>query len=276
MTDLKTITSNDAIKSFGKILRQQSQKKIGDPKDIIDAIRHAKSITPNAYDDKSIAVFLKSRSKTLADLSEQYLTAKLTALYGLVDPALFNLKRHVVVRDGKIEKDARRKFQGKRQAREVRFEFPLFVYAACDDEVIELGKDTTSTGDEWNRRRIMHELTVDVPEMPDDVKIEIPKSTGAYYRILGDLLMDEDLADINAKTEFYEVEHAITWIPKTSGLNLEVTEEIIKKEPVDYDPALLMVIGSNHFLVRTWDIKEEEPYDHFLREFTEGAYPKRK
>lgn len=275
MTNLKQIKTNDAIEQFDAILRENSPKKIGDPKEIMEQVRYAKSITPKAYDDKAISQFLKSRAKTLQDLCQQLLIAKLTALYGLVDPSLFKLKRHFVVKNKTVTKDQRRKSSGRKDAGEIRFEFPLFIYASIDTTVVELDKQTTSHGAEWERYRTTHELSVDVPEIPDEIKQEIPKATGAYYRILGDILMDKDLAELNLQEGFWESTFGITWIPKTSAFNYTATDELIEKEPVLYDPALLMDIGDNTFLVRTWDIKEEEPYDHFLREFTEGAYPKK-
>jgi hypothetical protein len=275
MTSLKQITPNDAIEQFDAILRENAPKKVGDPREIMEQVRYAKSITPQAYDDKAIAQFLKSRAKTLQDLCQQLLIAKITALYGLVDPSLFNLKRHFIVKNNKVFKDQRRKSSGRKDAGEIRFEFPLFIYSNIDEATVQLDKQTTTHGDEWDRIRRHHELSVDVPEIPDEIKKEIPKATGAYYRILGDILMDADLSELNLQEGFYEPSFGVTWIPKASSFNYTATDEIIEKEPVLYDPALLMSINNDSFLVRTWDIKEEEPYDHFLREFTEGAYPKK-
>jgi hypothetical protein len=277
MRALSTIGVNEVISEFDKVIRERSPKNIGEARKIKGQIEHAKTVPLMVYDEKAIKAFLISRSKTLSGLIRELLVAKMTALYGLVDPALLNFKRHIVIENNTIVKDARRK--AKNEKGQASFEIPLFVVADIAAKKIQLAKVSQNRTLDYERRTITHKLSVDVPAVPDEIKIDIPQATGAYYRVIGDLLMDTQVAELRItglENSFHVPAFEVTWIPKASSFNIKTTEEIIQKEPELYDPALLMKVGDDRFLIRTWDIKEEEPYDHFLREYTKGAYPKKK
>ncbi|MBI4150755.1 hypothetical protein HY492_01380 [Candidatus Woesearchaeota archaeon] len=55
----------------------------------------------------------------------------------------------------------------------------------------------------------------------------------------------------------------VLWIPSESALHVETT---VKR--IDPDPALVLRFHNDHFLVATWNIAEEEPLEHLLREYS--------
>lgn len=288
-----TITSvNEAITNFDKIVREYSPKGVGEAEKIVGEIRRARQIMPRGFNNKDIAKFLRSRNKTVKELCDQLLMARLSSLYGAISPDLFQLKRHISVVNGKVQKDACKKTSSKKKDKELRFQIPLFVYTELGIKTIEVGNTTTSktvtrtvrvpTRYEYDysrhetvrtQERTKHTLTVKVPKLPDDVNVDRIKARGAYYRIIGDFLMDDTLAEIFADTKFGEPEFGVTWIPTADSFNYKATKEVQKQVPKHIDPALYMTVDQRDYLIRTWDIKDEEPFDHFLREFTEGKYP---
>ena len=57
------------------------------------------------------------------------------------------------------------------------------------------------------------------------------------------------------------------WVPTKESIG------VTKVPPVPPgDPALLVKFCDNHYLLGTWDIEDELQYEHYLREFSSGAF----
>lgn len=285
-TSLKSQTV-DVIGDFEKIINDFTEKKTKNPTDILSALRKIRTTNPPVFKDKQVAEYLKARNKTLDALVAEFIFASLTQHYGFIDRDLFKLKRHIIVEGKKIAYDATRPSRSKSKG--LRFEIPLFAFAGIEQNRVQIGGVTTKdvSYNEYGDRRTTtknHYLHATVPEIPDHVRKLGAKAIGTYFKIIGEAHSHDDMCDLEIKHETPKLE--VIWIPSPGSLNLEVkTTTAIKKAPrpkpepahspwYEPDPALVMVVDEQEFLVTTWDAKNEEPFMNFLREFTTGIFPK--
>lgn len=103
----------------------------------------------------------------------------------------------------------------------------------------------------------------EAPPAPLSVKEKIRELHRIYYKSIVEGLENEvlndglqrDLLAEKANLSFWQY-----WIPKNSELKIEV-------ERIDKDPFVIAQLYNKHFLVSQWDVKTEEPYEHYLGEF---------
>jgi hypothetical protein len=121
------------------------------------------------------------------------------------------------------------------------------------------------------------------PMLTNKVKAEAAKAMAYAYEMCAKTLRTPDaLRHICFYTKNNETpEHKIIeianphlkvlWKPSLEALKFEVKVP----EPPDRDPALLLCFNNAHYLVTTWDIPGEEPFRHYLKEFTTGTINKK-
>src|SRR3989338_6086809 len=101
------------------------------------------------------------------------------------------------------------------------------------------------------------------PPIPKEVKQLAKKASADYMEICSKALREPVIGDIllrDIETGKARQDLQVYWIPAFEDLEIEVEKE--------KDPFLVSKIYDIHFLVARWDILGEEPYEHYLQEFT--------
>jgi hypothetical protein len=146
---------------------------------------------------------------------------------------------------------------------------PLFLCAPVGAETVPFFSKKTTTGSSWYyRRTVTTSIKTKVPHIPENIlRKEKMECMNHYYEICAEIYKDKKL---HPSLENYVPEtpsFEIMWIPTANSM--DVTSEVKYKRIVK-DPVLLMNVFGRKFVVAKWDIKDEEEYDHLVREFTEG------
>lgn len=128
---------------------------------------------------------------------------------------------------------------------------------------VSFGKET-----EWKHQvetaRYKWTFESDTPPAPLTVREDIKEMQRRFHKAVlsgleTDLLSDalqRDLLSGKADLSFQQY-----WIPKDSELKIKV-------ERIDKDPFVTAQLYGKHYLVSQWDVETEEPYKHYLGEFT--------
>lgn len=264
-TETMTATAT-AIDNFEKTVKQHAAKKVGDVAELLEQIKIVKTATPPVYEESQIKVFLVQRAKALNVLIDNFLVAKLSSQYPLIDNKLFSFKRHIYLKDGVIVEDSTAAIK----AQAVHVEIPLFIHTDMNSKRIELEKFRKTT----NQQQITTVLSSAVPVPPTEVAELGRKALGFYHGLLADIYNNPNTSDLFAQEASPTLE--TMWIPTVSSINVKVDVQNIPK-PKRYDPALLMKHRDRYYLVGMWEIKEELPFEGILREFTVGPvqFPKK-
>jgi hypothetical protein len=265
-----TTATATAIDNFDKTVRSHTAKKVGDTAQILTQIDKIKNSNPPVYEEDKIKVFLNQRAKALATLIDNYMVAKLSSQYPLLDESLFKLKRHLYIRGGVITDDRTSPIKDTVRPTEV----PLFIHAPSGDKKVELSKFRRSESQTWGQRRITTTITASVPVVPPNVAEEGRKALAFYYAAMSELYSKPLTSDLLSPDAPPTLE--TLWIPTVQSMNVQVDVQNIPA-PRRYDPALLLNHKGRYYLVGLWEIKEEEPFENLLREFTVGAakFPKK-
>jgi hypothetical protein len=288
MSDVATAS---VINRFDAFVKEHTTKKSGDADAILDQVRKCKNANPSIFEAKKVQEFLTVRAKTVSSLVGQYISARMTVKYPLLDDALFSMKRHLIVTPkGTLSSDRVAALDKLPNKTDIRVTIPLFAEVPLEGPYgVDLGgwsrKTSRVTNNYGDREYKTHTGTVKstLPEPPQDIKQAGRKAIGYYYNIVSEMYADDDLSEV-LPTEPRSPELSIIWIPspKALGLKIETTVKVVKaarpevkREPVvipkNYDPALLLRINKLRFLVKTYDIVDEEPLINFLREFSTGG-----
>lgn len=267
------VRTPDVIADFAKIVESHVAKGT-DPGTIMAALQRVKAKNPTIYKEKQMSEFLKAKTKALNSLLGSYILARLSQSFGLLNRDLFLLKRHVIVtKDKKISYDSTRAPADKSK-NILRYEIPMFCVAGLDDSKIQLGQISVRHSKTTNWRREYktqkHKLMASVPEIPEKIRRLGTKAIGTYFKIIGEIHSHDDLCDLDI--QFHKPKLEVIWIPMPESMNLKTEEKIVYRR-IDPDPALVMSIGEQSFLVTLWNSKDEEPFEHVLREFSEGIFP---
>ena len=180
--------------------------------------------------------------------------------------------------------------------RATHLEVPLFAHAKADaDKKMELGRykktsvaevlhgtylervtvySTTSWGGRDTKETTVT-VTVAVPETPPSVTERGRKALGLFYKTLGEAMSDPKTSDLFENLEKPTLE--TIWIPAIQSLNVKVEEKVTLAPRPNPDPALLLRHSGRYYLVGLWNIGDELPFEHILREFSVGSveFPKK-
>jgi hypothetical protein len=267
-----------AMNEFAKTVKEHATKRVGDPEEIREKILRCKAANPPVFEEKEVAGFLKARAKTLKTLIGQYVLARLSAHYPVIDEKLFDLNRFLYFKKGSLVADdtKARKESGAR-AEKVR----LFAYCSLENPKDTLAKFSYLEGGRLHptagywvaKKRHTIEVTATLPKPPAEVLVAGRKALGVYHKLVGDLLTDTELGELYDESEAAFL--AATWIPTATSLSVKIeTKELPRPlpAPATLDPALLLEVPPHVFLVTLWDaVDEEEPFEHYLREFSKGS-----
>jgi len=193
-------------------------------------------------------------------LSMNYLSTDLKAKYDIIKPGLLDLKRIIEIKDGEIAE---------------KIKIPLFADAYIRDTSWEMDKEIfENLNPDYDTSNKEIEINSKTPMLPKEAKEKIKGFTQDYFivfakafgePIIGDLL----LGQLNGNMGMgLGPSFEIHWIPKPSEINVKI-------KPIDPDPIITSRCFGDRFLIYQWRTKDEEPYEHYLREFrqTRGQMP---
>ncbi|MDD5192015.1 MAG: hypothetical protein PHH54_06630 [Candidatus Nanoarchaeia archaeon] len=282
------VSTSVIIQEFPQTLKQYSTKVEEKQLDgMVSGIDRLRKQNPAVYDEKSVAMYLQERSKTLKGMVEEYFIASIANKFPLISDELFQLKRHLtlkaedktwkVVRDDtereedaeNIERDEKRKIVTRR------IEVPLFVYTPLfnGNHTAKLGSFTKQTGSSWSSSYKRTTVTVEA-KLPGSIgpnlKNAYRSALSHYFSVLSEMFTSPAAGDIMyAEGNFAQPEVGATWIPTLESLSVNVDTKLIHKKKV-LDPAMILKVKGKNYLVQTWRVDDEEPLEHYLREYSIG------
>ena len=189
-------------------------------------------------------------------LIEDYICSEFGEYYDLLSNDLFDLRRRVE----SISEDKA----------SLEIDIPLFVSVPFGSESVWKHSYDKEEKDDYGARHTYDvELTAKSPPLTSEAKQKAKEARANFSEvyakalktnIIGDLLM----ADIERFQKGGGLNLSVYWIPKPSELDIKIEHTL--KDP---DPLLVGKIYSRNYLITTWNIRGEEPYEHYLEEFTE-------
>ncbi len=203
-------------------------------------------------------------------LIHSYIATEFGGYYDTISPDLFKLEREICTNAN---------VQGKKEEEEVRFRIPLFACAGLtDDSYVRdiFWKEGVEGG---NLKEYHFEIKSPVPPFTQRAEQRALEARIRMHEIFAKTLragkLGEEFHSRMERTDhsddngLFRLALNVYWIPKPSDLKIE--GEIIDRDP--------MLIGEfyglcspqivSYFLIDNWDVKGEEPYQHYLAEFTE-------
>lgn len=274
-----------AITEFPKIIERYSTKVESKQLElIVRGIDRLRQQNPAVYDERTVAKYLQDRAKTLKGLVDEYFVASITQKFPLLSDELFQLKRHLtlvspgknwrVVRDDTEVGEYDAKQERKERTKVKKVQVPLFAYTPLFD-----GKHTATLG---SFRRERTDSYGDIYRTTTTIEAKLPGSIGPnlknayrdalshYFGVLSEMFTNPVAGDIMyAQGNIAQPEVGAIWIPTPESLNVSVDEKLIQKRK-DLDPAMILKVRGNNYLVQTWRVDDEEPFEHYLREYSIG------
>lgn len=269
------IKTLDSIEQFPDKLIKST--KISDKKSvekIISDIERIRLQNPATYDENRTGEYLKRRSQVLKELVESYFTEAMSVEFPLISDELFNLKRVLTLEyDGvkwQVTSDDAQNTEnetlnaGKIEESKIqKVTMPLFAYTPLFDgkhvsKLAEYAKDFRRT-----------ELSAKLPGViGPNLKEASRNALSHYFGILKEMFANPVASDIlYSEGKFDQPEIGAIWIPTPQSINIEVKD---LPRPVNKDPAMILTARKKRYLVKTWNVDDEEPFESHLREFTTG------
>jgi hypothetical protein len=279
------VATSTAIQEFSRILSQYSTKvEDKELEGIVRGIDKLRKQNPAVYDEKSVARYLQERSKALSCLVEEYFVASIANKFPLISDELFQLKRYFTLQsDGKTwtlvrddtepEKDMPLIKNNEIKKKRRNIEVPLFVHTPLFDgkHTAKLGSYSKPTG---------HSRYGYIARKAVNIEAKLPGSVGQnlkeayrdalshYFKVLSEMFTDPIAGDvIYAEGNIAQPEIRAIWIPSSDSLNIAVDSKYIQKRKAA-DPAMILSVQEKNYLVKTWKVDEEEPFENYLREFS--------
>lgn len=250
-------TTLEYMTSFEENLRKYTRENLGDKEAVLSAIDEIKSANPPVYDKGEIDKYLEKRKEVLDHLLDSYFVSEFTNKYPLIDGSIFDLMRYIlkdinssnIVKNEQFVEDLVDEPNNDAPHLRVR----LFVYTNLDKEL----RNQIAT---WKTGSTEYKLISKLPEPPSRIKASRRKALADFYKIMADAYGNETISDL---MEQKDPEFGALWIPAPHHFELE-----IKPLPQPIDPALVMCVRKRLYLVDTWRIEEEMPFERYIREFT--------
>ncbi len=280
----------EAISQFPKTLERHSkQANDGEIDKALADIGRVKNLNPPAYNEKTIGEFLKGRAIHLKQLVDEYFVKSMSHEFPLIDESLFNLKRHLTItKKGKIYTvvrddtgQSREKVEENVGAKTKTIIVPLFAYTPLfrENHIAKLGGLSTSEPghDQFNEpiiRKTTLTLEARLPgSIGPNLKDAYRHAMEHYFSTLAEMFTNPVAADIMYNEgEFAKPEIGAIWIPTAGSIQIKSSEKLVplRRETASLDPAMVINAKGRRYLVKTWMVDNEEPFEHYIREFTSG------
>lgn len=268
VTNGEKMNIQTAIEEFPKTLEKNSRlgekSRIGE---IAAAIEKIRVQNPAAYDERRVGEYLKQRAAVLKELVEEYFTASMASEFPLISDELFDLRRYltlqrngdrfVVIRDDTTLPE---KITGD----QIESHCLLFAYTPLfkGKHQAQIGSFQTN----WQGYNQVVSISADLPGVVgSNLKDAHREAMRHYFATLADMFANPVESDIlYSAGKLGEPEIGAIWIPTPESLDVVVT----KSTPIKRDPAMILTARGNRYLVKTWQVDDEEPFEHYLREYS--------
>ncbi len=259
-----------AIEGFEALVNSYKVEERGDPDKILQTIEKVRATTPDIYHQDHISAFLAKRAEIINKLIDDYLVASVK--YPLLNRSMFSLRRWLQLRvDNKaavVVKDETSEIAAKEGAF---YNISMPLFASINIQGIPACLMFKNSINLSNGSKLALEITANMPGVIGNNLRKLYKSTLAdAYLLLANMLNEPGIGDClteNLHKTSIHPEVLVCWIPTSGSLSIK-SEIKVKPRP---DPAMLLKLRDQYFLVSTWAVDDEEPLDHFLREYTEGS-----
>lgn len=178
----------------------------------------------------------------LNSLVGDYVAMRLEVKYDLLHSDLFELERRIMVDE----------------SRDIWARIPSFASVRFGEKIWE---GEASHEDSYSHSKI--NMSSKAPPIPKKVKEKAKEFYQDYFGSISRALKDEVVGDLMLRRtgEIEPVDFKMYWIPLPSELEITV-------ETIDKDPILVAHNLGRNFLVAQWSVENEQPYEHYLREFS--------
>ena len=273
------LQGNEGLEELVKKFRKGSQVQNGNfpkinqyfqrqVKEKQEAVKKAFTIIPFMGGD-----VLACRNETLS-LMVEYVAVEFGGYYDTLSPDLFKLEREICARATVVRKSRDRD----EEEEEVRFRIPLFATADLSG-TCWAHEESWSTGKQGcDLKEYNFTIKSTAPPLSIDVEQRTREVKARAHTIYAKALRDKKIGLAFNMLGIPCVSLRKYWIPKPS--ELEIAGEVEEKDPllvamipkefgayVGNDP------NPDHYrfyLISTWKVMGEEPYEHYLAEFTES------
>ncbi len=274
-----------AIAEFPKTIRRYSTEVEDEQlESIVGGIDRLRQQNPSVYDEKAVSRYLQDRARTLKGLVDEYFVASIAHKFPSLSDELFQLKRNLtllgqgktwkVVRDDTEIEEYDAKQERKKRTKVKRVQVPLFAYTPLFD-----GKHTAKLGSFSKTRtdscggtyRTTGTIEAKLPgSIGPNLKNTYRDALSHYFGVLSEMFTNPVAGDIMyAEGNIAQPEIGAIWIPTPESLNVSVDEKLIQRRK-DLDPAMILKVRGNNYLVQTWKVDDEEPFEHYIREYSIG------
>ncbi|MBI4176723.1 MAG: hypothetical protein HY518_05945, partial [Candidatus Aenigmarchaeota archaeon] len=221
----------------------------------------------------TIRTYLEERTDVLDKLAREYISSMISEEFPLLSAELFEIKRPLLLeRKGDtfvVKKDLAANDAGAKQKdrKKYRIDIPLFAYT----ELFKNNHKATLYNDylyDWNIR-----LDVSLPGyVGENLREAYSEALSHYFGVLSKVLADPVSRDIvvnlkptsEADEQTLKPEVGAIWIPTIESL------KVVAEKTTPRDPAMILKAFNNTYLIRTWKVDDEEPFEAFVGHFLIG------
>ncbi len=250
VADEKELTGNETLEDLLKIFQLEnaifSSPVLPRVSGHVEAeIREQQEIITKEMEAIRRETFLPSETENteyaLRHLGLSYLFAELGSKYHEISPKLFKLEREVQVMLDKRKHPTN---------------IPLLASA-------ELNEGSTWTYEKSDESHNKIKFSSKVPPIPKEAKERAREARADYFEALRNALRVPIIGDwliARGHMHIYQQNLRVYWIPADEELKIEI-------EKANKDPFIISEIGGKNFLVTSWYVKGELPFQHYLEEF---------
>ncbi len=269
--------TSELLSNFESTVRSAVHPPLDD-KAILRNFNKLRRVSPMLFDPHKANQIINQRSESAIQLADNYITARLGAQFPLINEELFTIKRTIRFVCGEdrkwtIASDAADPGTAVSEMNKLVVQIPMFLRASLKPG----SKENVDVGDFRKESTGVYTTTIKVTvKRPFTHGVAITqmkrRAVSAYYSAIAKL-MSSQAGDMILHDSFNAPEFEVCWIPTLDSFDLTVLQIPIP-QPAYYDPALIMVARERPYLAGMWDIKQEEPFEAYLREFTSGDFRK--
>lgn len=269
-TQTKQIAQESTQEIVNKFLIQCQDK--AKEEDILSNLENISNLNPLKIEQD----YLEESKRVLVD---NYFDSRIKSKYQGLSKAILELKTKVKIDLlNYLDKETIEKLKG--TPREVETELPVFFSRTVlnmdstkeEDRLFEFtgNKAEINYGikDGYGGTKEMHvSFSSPIPPLTKDAREKAKEATAYLYQMYSDALKTKTIGDIllshigkfsNPAEEF---KLGVIWKPKISELEVKVNV-------IDKDPALVLNWKDKLYLITTWNVQGEEPFEHYIKEYS--------
>lgn len=278
----------ESIKNFPQLVNSHATQDHENANTILAQLKKVLAASPQSnFNQKQLKQFFTKRAEVVDHLVDQYFVAHFCKEFPLIDDALFKMRRYFLLRAGTIISDTTKPVElfeepklnskGKpskpKKIRATKIEVPLFAYVPlpATDQTITLANYSKTVRRSWRRTTTKVNMSTKLPgEFGVELQNIYAESVAKVYQILADCYAELGKIQIQGAINF---EIGAIWIPTINSINVKSE---VKVERLVLDPAMVLKVRDKAFLITLWEVEEEKPIEHYIREFTTGSLKGRK